>query len=323
MRCRICGHENPGNALYCEQCGAIIASLARPDDSRLSGPKEEIRKAIGSRKALDKILPTWIVWVNIVLSIASIIGVFAYVFSTLSLDSTDFEDYMRSMLSVYGFVFAVGIISQLIFAAVAYHLIDRSNNHSSRESSLKTAVTRLARTAGTTPESQTIISKELQALEYYAYSGTRRRSPALWAFLVASPSIGAALMFMLMALAFENLSLGAIVAAIAVGALFSFMGYVATIYMFYFLMKEQSLHEQNWIGFAVGSKRLLTRLGFPPGREYRLTRSPDRSFALYLVLTLFIGVFIYYWWYAMIKDPNEHYRNQWHAEDCLLDALGR
>ena len=323
MRCQICGHENPERALYCEQCGAIIAGQARPDDYRLSGPKDDIRKAIESRTITDRIMPAWIVWVNIALSIASVIGIFAYVFSAFANADMDFEEAMSQLFSVYAIVFVVSMVSQLIFAVIAFFLVDRNNNHSARESRLKKAVFALARSAATTRESQQAISRELQALEYHSYSGAKRRSPALWALLVAFPSIGAGITIALLGVALRDLSIGALFGAISLGALFSFIGYISLIYMFYFLMKEQSAHEARWIGFAMGTRSLLTRLGFPPGRGYRLTRSPDRSFALYLVLTIFIGIFIYYWWYVMIKDPNEHYRNQWLAEDSLLDAIGR
>ncbi len=324
MRCQICGHENPQGGIYCEKCGAIVAGQARPDDSKLAGPKNEIIKAIESRKSLDMIMPAWIVWINILLSVGSTIGILIYFFSSLTFTGSDFESQVRSMFSAYGMVFVVGIVSQLIFATVTYFLIERHNNHASREKRLKNAVFALARAAATTPESQTAISRELQSLEYYVSVDQRPRIPALWAFLVALPAIGSALASLLFIIAAQQgISIGAFIGAIGAVALFGLIGYIATLYMFYFLMKEDSAHENSWVGFAIDSRRLLTRLGFPPGRNYELRASPDRSFALYLILTFITGIFLYYWWYVIIKDPNDHYRNQWSAEDSILDAIGR
>jgi len=323
LRCESCGHENLHGGIYCENCGAIVAGQARPDDPVLNGPKETIRSAVSEREQLDRMLPPWIVWVNVLLSFGAAIGTVAYVFSAFSYESLDLEEYWRSMATAYAMVFCISIVSQLIFATISYYLIDRHNDHAAREGRLKNGIIRLAQAAATSPESQSAVTRELQSISLYESSGTRTRSPALWAFLIATPAIGALLSLVLMVIALENFSVSAFLGAIGTGSLLGLVGFVATIYMFYFLMKEENAHENSWTGFLLDSSRVLTRLGFPIARNLAPRSPPDRSFALYLVLTIFTGIFVYYWWYTLIKDPNDHYKDQWMAEDSILRAIGR
>ena len=70
------------------------------------------------------------------------------------------------------------------------------------------------------------------------------------------------------------------------------------------------------------ARNALSKLGFPAGRPFTIQRLPERSFALYLVLTIFTGIFVYYWLYALVKDPNEHFKYQWEFEDNLTSSLG-
>ncbi|MEI6797346.1 MAG: DUF4234 domain-containing protein, partial [Methanomassiliicoccales archaeon] len=51
---------------------------------------------------------------------------------------------------------------------------------------------------------------------------------------------------------------------------------------------------------------------------------PERSFVIYLVLTIVtLGLFMFYWVYVIIKDMNEHMKNQWAFEDQLLREMNR
>lgn len=54
---------------------------------------------------------------------------------------------------------------------------------------------------------------------------------------------------------------------------------------------------------------------------YRTPRLPDRSMILYVILTIFTGIFALYWLYVLVKDPNDHFANQWRFEDSLVAAI--
>jgi len=323
LRCQVCGRENPEGGLYCENCGAIVVAHLRPDDPKLKDVTNEIRGIVASRRDSDIILPAWIIWFPILLYVGSTAAMLVAAFAYFPGDPGDFEEWLRSTLTAYGVIIVISAVNQLILATIAFFLIKRANGHARREARLKAAITKLVRAAaGDSREGQAALSRELQQLELMRESGVMERSPTMWALLVALPIIGTLLFLLSLVSALETASfISSLLAGIALAALFGLAGFVANVYVFYFLGKELSDHEDRWTDFAMSARTLLSRLGLSPGRGFQLAHSPDRSFALYLVLLIFIPFFSYYWWYALIKDPNEHYRNQWLFEDNLLETL--
>ncbi len=63
-------------------------------------------------------------------------------------------------------------------------------------------------------------------------------------------------------------------------------------------------------------------LVFVSGLAYRNPPIPDRSFALYFVLSLITGsIFAVYWVYVLVSDPNNHFRQQMLMEDTIMAQL--
>ncbi len=319
MRCQVCGHENPEGATYCEICGGVLAAKFRADDANVRQSKDELRVIIRNRKATDNIIPTWLIWIPLLIYFIGIIAAVAWMFAALS-GPSDFDTFLDTMITAYSGLFAVLVVYQLIFSVISYYLVRRQNEHSMRELQLKRWITKFARTAAGNREAQAAISRDLESLDSYAAVSTRRREPGLWAFLIATPVIGVLLLILSLMTALESDAFAGFVAGILLAALFGLIGYIAMMYMFYFLTKELDEHETNWIGFTHSSTLVLHRLGVPVP-TYQPRVSPDRSFALYFVLSLFIPFFLYYWWYVLMKDPNEHYRDQWSFEEGLLRGL--
>jgi hypothetical protein len=93
--------------------------------------------------------------------------------------------------------------------------------------------------------------------------------------------------------------------------------------MFSFLGSTMLDHDQRWSRFSTAARAALSKLGFPSGRPFVVSRLPERSFVIYLLLSFVtFGIFFYYWLYTLAKDPNEHFRNQWAFEDNVLSSLG-
>ena len=94
------------------------------------------------------------------------------------------------------------------------------------------------------------------------------------------------------------------------------------IYTAYFLMKDFFKHERREDLFINDSLRTFNALGLPINFPYRNPPIPDRSFALYFVLTLITGsIFGIYWVYVLITDPNNHFRQQMLMEDTIMAQL--
>ena len=93
-------------------------------------------------------------------------------------------------------------------------------------------------------------------------------------------------------------------------------------YVNYFLMNDFYRHEQREDGFWEDLGRAMNKLGINFSVPRRTEAMPNRSFVLYLILTIItMGLFGVYWIYVLLKDPNEHFKYHIEAESQLLSAL--
>ena len=104
--------------------------------------------------------------------------------------------------------------------------------------------------------------------------------------------------------------------------LYAVVGGLVWIYAAYFLMKDFFKHERREDLFINDMLRTFNALGVPINFPYRNPPIPDRSFALYFVLTLITGsIFGVYWVYVLVTDPNNHFRQQMLMEDTIMAQL--
>lgn len=90
-------------------------------------------------------------------------------------------------------------------------------------------------------------------------------------------------------------------------------------YANYFLMKDFYKHERREDVFIQDLLRTFYQLGVSINLPYRPSSIPDRSFALYFVLTLITAsIFSVYWVYVLVSDPNNHFRQQMVIEDTIM-----
>jgi uncharacterized membrane protein len=104
--------------------------------------------------------------------------------------------------------------------------------------------------------------------------------------------------------------------------LYAIVGGIVWIYAGYFLMKDFFKHERREDLFINDMLRTFNVLGVPINFPYRNPPIPDRSFALYFILTLITGsIFGVYWVYVLVTDPNNHFRQQMLIEDTIMAQL--
>lgn len=104
--------------------------------------------------------------------------------------------------------------------------------------------------------------------------------------------------------------------------LYAIVGGLVWIYAAYFLMKDFFKHERREDLFINDMLRTFNALGVPISFPYRNPPIPDRSFALYFVLTLItVSIFGVYWVYVLVTDPNNHFRQQMLMEDTIMAQL--
>jgi len=112
-----------------------------------------------------------------------------------------------------------------------------------------------------------------------------KRDPAMWAILIAV--------------------LGIIPYA-------SILSLILLIYIYHSLNKDfVKLESIENNGFML--------IGWKGERRYKIV---DRSTAIYIVLTIItLGIFMLYWLYTVVKDPNEHFREDWRIEDSIMPGF--
>lgn len=94
------------------------------------------------------------------------------------------------------------------------------------------------------------------------------------------------------------------------------------LYVFYFLMNDFYMHERFEDVYWDGIKKALDKFGINFSYFPRKKVVPNRSFVLYLILTIVsAGLFIVYWIYVLIKDPNEHFKYHIEIENQLLSSI--
>jgi hypothetical protein len=105
-------------------------------------------------------------------------------------------------------------------------------------------------------------------------------------------------------------------------AILSAFIFLAEWYVSYFLMKDFYKHERREDGFWEDLSRTLDKCGVTFSVPRRTETTPNRSFVLYLILTIITAsLFGIYWLYVLLKDPNEHFKYHIQTEDQLLSTL--
>ena len=94
------------------------------------------------------------------------------------------------------------------------------------------------------------------------------------------------------------------------------------LYVGYFLMNDFYRHEQREDGLWADISKALDKLGINFSVPRRTEAIPNRSFVLYLILSIITaGLFGVYWLYILLKDPNEHFKYHIQAENQLMSTL--
>jgi uncharacterized membrane protein len=109
----------------------------------------------------------------------------------------------------------------------------------------------------------------------------------------------------------------------AILMLIPFVNIVAALYILYFLTKDYFKHErrEDMVLQDVGRGMSALNLAFDWRRPVG-TALPERSYVLYLVLTIVtLGLFGIYWWYVLVRDPNAHFQTHPSFEEPLLQSL--
>ncbi len=97
---------------------------------------------------------------------------------------------------------------------------------------------------------------------------------------------------------------------------------ILVLYVSYFLISDFYKHEQLENSFWEQCSNTSNQLGISFSVPQRTNPIPNRSFVLYMILTIVtMGLFGAYWLYVLLKDPNQHFDYHKQVETQLLTAI--
>jgi len=251
----------------------------------MSAPIEDLRKDIRMRDEADpKMSNAWLI-IYLIPIFAIIIGLVALLFSVMLLPTLGPEAALPALVGIF-LVPLLALISFVVSIILTYKLVKRRNTHFKRQvflfEDLISAVKSLA-TKKKVDVEVGLSSCERTVRETKAEE--TEKSAVLWAILSA-------------------------------------IIFLASWYVYYFLMKDFYKHERREDGFWEDMSKVLDKCDIKFSAPRRTEILPNRSFVLYLILSIItVGLFGIYWLYILLKDPNEHFKYHIQIEDELLGTL--
>ena len=320
MKCPGCGRESVADSVFCTYCGVKMIPDAKVENRLLEADTTSLREAVSRRRGTDRQIPPWLVVVPFILNLLFGFVMVAAIFSAI-FEYDIAADGMPPMEELYGDIgwivtasMVVGILFYGTYAVIAYALVDRSNRHLEREAAVMEAVNRiLEKVSGGRSERPASWDEYGAPLDPRPY-GTKR-VPLVWAMAILVPVLGSLLQYYTFTFrgfdTYESTQF-AFLPFTLVHALLMF-------YMLHFLTDDAWKHDQAWTYFARGTKVAIAKAGGTAGgmdEGYPMQRRPS---ALYIILSFVtFGLFLVFWWYAAVKDTNDHYARQAWFEDELL-----
>lgn len=206
-------------------------------------------------------------------------------------------------VSIIGFFYApfasifvtigASIVSAIIILLLIYKLLKRHNLHLAREATLRRSIIDFFRFKGEEKGAGNQVYQYTQAMEGIDREGLAVEKPQdalLWTILCIIPIIN----------------------------------YVAYILIAYWLTNFSPGHDRRFFAFAQNTQYAGNQVGMQNLMPPVWRPVPERSFILYIVLTIVtFGLFAIYWVYVLIKDLNEHFKNEWEFEDALVAQMQR
>jgi hypothetical protein len=322
MRCSTCGGTS-GEGSFCIYCGARLAEPSvpiRPDDAK--SLSRDLLPIINDRDRTDTyISPLWAIAIFVavmIIGFALVAVVFIEVLDTFAAEDYDpdnpFSAYDLYLNEAFIILIAMNTAMYLVLARLAHNLVRRNNEHFARERRFREAVGAFASRTGRGTS------------QFYTPDGAEpaKRSPIMWALVVAIPGIMSVAYVAVMAVDSGSddtyTTIMAMMAVLQIGL--GLLLLVGQFYLFYFLTKDMANHHGRWVWFARGTKVFLGSMGYTAGWLSEPQPLPDRSVAVYIVVSIFTGgLFFFYWWYAIIKDGNAHFEHHRQFENGLLELL--
>lgn len=190
---------------------------------------------------------------------------------------------VAQIIGVYAFAI-ISVYAILLIGAIAiYYLLDRRNNHFKRQQQLYKTLAKYLSTNLTAAPSPNV--PKLSQLAEDSMFEEQDRPAGLWAIL------------------------------------YVFVTPITSLIVAYDLTLDMRRHEERQSTYQTALTNALAEFGTQP-QSLPSPKTHKRDALLYLILTaITAGLFWIYWFYILLKDYNEHFRDQALEEDTVLTLL--
>ena len=261
----------------------------------LSIPLENLRRDLRTRLESDKQMSgAWAIvpLLPIMVGIVVVVVIFAAIFSAIGslgpsgTTTTGGSAIAAALVGSIFLLYSLYFVVLILVAVMIFKLVSRRNTHFNRQILLQEDIISMAREMSARKGADvSIFLNNMDRSVKEARLEEVEKNATLWAILIFVSGLG-------------------------------------MLYAGYFLMKDFFRHERREDLFINDMLRTFNALGVPINFPYRNPPIPDRSFALYFILTLITGsIFAVYWVYVLVSDPNNHFRQQMLMEDTIMAQL--
>ena len=264
-------------------------------EPNLSIPLENLRRDLRTRLESDKQMSgAWAIvpLLPIMVGIVVVVVIFAAIFSAIGslgpsgTTTTGGSAIAAALVGSIFLLYSLYFVVLILVAVMIFKLVSRRNTHFNRQILLQEDIISMAREMCARKGADvSIFLNNMDRSVKEARLEEVEKNATLWAILIFVSGLG-------------------------------------MLYAGYFLMKDFFRHERREDLFINDMLRTFNALGVPINFPYRNPPIPDRSFALYFILTLITGsIFAVYWVYVLVSDPNNHFRQQMLMEDTIMAQL--
>lgn len=260
---------------------------------------ENLKKDTRMRASTDTHMTIWWIGVYLIPIIASITwtvvfvtAFISYIISVLPTASTSAQlppfPFTSLLSAATAGLYAAVIASFILFVILIYRLVKRRNHHFRRQillfEDIAATIRKITTKKGIDAEFD-LGALDRTIKEIKAEETESEKSAMLWALL--SP-----------------------------------FNPIAILYVYHFLMKDFHKHERREDALWAETRKMLDKAGIKLEIPARTDPLLERSFALYLILTIItLGLFGIYWIYALLRDPNTHFGYHARIEDPVVSIL--
>jgi hypothetical protein len=97
---------------------------------------------------------------------------------------------------------------------------------------------------------------------------------------------------------------------------------IAQFVAFILLDKDLSKHDQAEVGVEYELSLIFGRLGYQlPGPDLNRVKQPDNYVGRIVASIFSFGIYVLWWTYNQMEEPNKHFRVNWAQEDILVNAV--